>query len=68
MVNLLLEKWVKKGEIITWSPWTSDSGQCCCPSCIQKLQSSVIWDFLEMEDQMGTWEVMWAFREELEMH
>ena len=43
-------------------------GQHCHPSRIQKLWSSVIWDFLGMEDLMGTWEATWVFGEELEMH
>ena len=32
------------------------------------MQSSVIQDFLGLEDQVGTWEATWVFGEELEMH
>ena len=44
---------------------TTCMGQHCRPSWIQKLWSSVIWDFLGMEDLMGTWEGTWVFGEEL---
>ena len=32
------------------------------------MQSSVIRDFLGLEDQVGTWEATWVLGEELEMH
>ena len=55
-------------QLKRWNSQTTHMGQHCCPSQIQKLWSSVIWDFLGLEHQMGTWEVTQAFREELEMH
>ena len=48
--------------------WAVKLGQRCHPSQIQHLRSSAIWDFLQMEDQMGTWEATQAFSKELEMH
>ena len=44
------------------------SGPRCRPSRLQRLRMVAVWDFLEVEDQYGTWEVERQLGEEMEMY